>query len=295
MICLAQSGVRLGAHDDEVLCLAFSTDGKVLASGSKDGYVKTWDLATRTNARERYLSGGATTCLAYSPDGKSLAVGKERARVMMVDVAEFEAWKVLDGLDGPARALAASPDGQKVYLVAERDPRLYVWQPSNRTPLEKHEHESEVLAFVLSPDGKRMATAVASGRVRVFSTQPVERQLQVDYVGTPACLAFSPDGTRLACGGAGGVRLWNVATGRPAGGFAPVGGPATCLAFTPSGDRLAVGTEAGPILLIDARTGAQAAKLEGHGKAVTTVAFSKDGKTLASGGRDRSVRLWPIG
>lgn len=293
MVAVAQGSVLTG-HTDEVLCVAISSDGKTLYSGSKDGDIKEWELGSGKCLETYFRSGGATTALALSPDGKSVAVGKERNRVMMLDTADFDEWKVLDGPAGAIRSLAISPNGETVFLTAVTDKIVYAWRPKEGGLPQKFEHESQVVAFALAKDGKFMATAVESGRVRVLATEAVERRHQFDQGGVPTCVAFSPDGNRLASGGANGVRVWDLGADQALGTFKPVDRPATCLAFAKDGRSLLVGTAQGEVLVLSAQSGAVITTFKGHAGEVTALALLPDGKTVASASRDKTIRLWNL-
>ncbi|CAG7849681.1 Vegetative incompatibility protein HET-E-1, partial [Serendipita indica DSM 11827] len=118
-------------------------------------------------------------------------------------------------------------------------------------------------------------------------------QTLTGHTNTVQCLAFLPDGRRLASGSWDGtVRLWDGTTGASLGTLEGHTGPVQCLAFLPDGRRLASGSWDGTVRLWDGTTGASLGTLEGHTGPVQCLAFSPDGRRLASGSWDGTVRLW---
>ncbi len=210
------------------------------------------------------------------------------------------------------QASAFSADGG-LFASAVGDGVVKVWDaPSRqvRSVLALPSLGVTVLAF--SADGKMLAAAcpdkpAKQARIVVWDLDTGEQR--AGFTGLPdvSALAFSPDGRRVAVGGADGkhapdVLLWDLASNssQPLPPQAiPQGNKwrgAASLAFSPDGGLLAVGGRDGVVRLIDLAGGKEMVLLKGHTDAVACVAFSPDGGTLASGGKgkDRSVRLWDV-
>jgi WD40 repeat protein len=147
-----------------------------------------------------------------------------------------------------------------------------------------------------SPDGRRIASGDAMGRLRLWdaSTGLPLGEPMTGHQGPTNSVSFSPDGLRIVSGGADGtVRLWDAATG------AAVGSPVTghvgavnSVGFSPNGRRVATAGADGTVRLWDAATGAAAGVMTGHVNAVKSAAFSPDDLRVVSGGADGTVRLW---
>ena len=148
------------------------------------------------------------------------------------------------------------------------------------------------------PDGQTLASGSFDGTAKLWDV--ATRQARFTLTGrSVTTVAFSPNGKALATGGQGGVTLWDTASGQMQTAWDPGGAGGSyvfSLAFSPDGKLLATGGSAGTgtIKLWDAATGQLRASLKGHTTAVYSVAFSSDGRTLASASRDGSMRLWDV-
>jgi len=293
----------LGRHAGKASTVAFSPDGRWIASIGDDADVLVTSVAT---GAQRSLSGhkGAVAGVAFSPDSTLIASGGSDGEVRLWEVDGDEE-RVLGRHPGRVSALAFSRDGRRLATQAitkNEGSDARIWDVATLGQRGLRCHRTTIFQVAFSPDGRRMATGSQDHSVCLWDPRTGESRRLEGHDGVVYSIAFAPDGARLASAGFDGtLRLWDLGVCvQSIAGCAPASrvlaghsGAVWVTAFSPDGRLLASAGADATVRLWDPATGA-ARILAGHASVVRAVAFSPDGRQLASAGEDPEVRLWDL-
>jgi WD40 repeat protein len=310
----------LRGHDGAVCGVAFSPDGCRLATAGSDHRVRVWDADAPQEVQSVFQPGGWNYDCAFSPDGKSVALAKgisqstpRRDKLVRVWDLEKREWgKEFQWTD----YLTSVAYGKNQLAAGSEDGTVVIWDIA--TAAVRHElkgHRGVVTGVAYSPDGRQLVSAGADGTVRWWDPGTGQETRTIAGNGTPLSgVAYSPDGTLVAAAGADPtVRLWDAATGREVHALRGHETAVSCVVFSPDGKRLASVDLDRVVRLWDVRTGQEdtpphepihldGSKLEEQRKPwdrprplVPRIAFTADGRRLASINGQQLVQLWDVG
>lgn len=294
--------------NDAFLCAAFSPDGQLVAAGDMRSIVRVWNLATGKAVFIKKNHNNWVASLAFSLNGHRLATASYDQTVQICSAATGEVRRTFLGHTGYVAGLAYSPDGGTL-ASASGDNTVKLWNPdADQEPLALEGHGHWVVGAAFSPDSSRIATASLDKTVKIWDPATGHEQLTLaGHTGFVHALAYSPSGARLASASSDKtIKLWDTATGQES--FTLKGHSRTVfrVAFSPDGKQVVSATGdfywftneiklPGEIKLWNAITGEPLpVVIKGHSAGVTSLAFSHDGKRLASASHDKTIKVWDL-
>jgi len=283
-------------HDEMVMAIAYSPDGELVATASKDNSAKLWEAASG-NLRHKLAGHSDEVGYAvYSPDGRILATSSRDKTAMLWNVTTGESLQVLSGHEGQLYELAFSPDGQRI-TTSSNDGTARVWDVSTGQEIHRLSgHDARVRRVITSADGHLIATASTDKTVGLWDAQTGRLVHRFDDPNEEATdLEFSPDSRSIAI--AYGQRLpvvaiRDVATGEQRTRFVGHKKQVTGVAFSRDGNYVATASGDATAKLWDVATGSEIRTLVGHIQQLNAVAWSPDGSQLATASLDGTARLW---
>jgi WD40 repeat protein/serine/threonine protein kinase len=307
---------RPGHNSYSVLSLAYSPDGRRLASGSRDGMVRVWN-AEHGGAPQLVLEHfEGVFGVAWSPDGQLLASAGRLGMVKIWNAATGAEIRTLHAQADTIYNVAFSPDGR--YLAAGGgsppwevihpvvvQPEVLIWDTTTGQEYRHLTcHDRDVLGVAWSPDGRYLASVTGSLVVQSPDRGPGEVTIWDTAAGTPVrtlrghtgplmSVAYSPDGGRIASASWDRtVKVWDARTGDEIRTLKGHQDWVRGVAFSLDGRRLASASADGAVKVWDAATGQETLTLRGHTQVVTAVSFHPNGKQVASSSSDQTVRVW---
>ena len=301
-------------HDGQLSSIAFSPDGKLLASAYTSFVndtpepVKLWDVQTAKLVRDLTGHKYLVSSVAFSPDGKLLASGSWDKSVKLWDVINGKVLRTLTHA-GPVESVVFSPDGKTLASASytgrepgERPASLTLWNVATGQIVRTFIGHNDIVSSVaFSPDGKLLASGSWDKSVKLWdvSTGTLVHTLN-GHKDIVQIVAFSPDGKLLAASGGtvsgedSSVKLWNVETEELICILTGHTESIEAIAFSLDGKMLASGGLDKTVKLWDTATWKEKCSFQGHVEWIKGIAFSPDGRTLASGSEVGMVKLWNV-
>lgn len=316
----AQTGdhkTTLTGHTKRVNSVAYSSDGKIIASGGADGTVRLWEVTT---GKQKVVLGRTSwinflfpwlnppvNSVAYSPDGKTVAAASWDHKLRLCDTQTTKLKATLIGHTGPVDAVVYSPDGKTIATGGGwNDHTVRLWDAvtgETKAILTGYTH---INAVAYSPDGKTIAIGGKSRSNALQLWDVPTRKLKTTYTehtdGTLSSIVYSPDGETLAAVGLEDdtVRLWSSETGKHKATFKHTNArreyDISSVAYSPDGNTLAIvggyyKDHKGTVYLWHVQTRKRKIIYEGPDY-ISSVAYSPDGRTIATGSWNGKIQVW---
>jgi WD40 repeat protein len=281
-------------HTWTVYTLAWSPNGKRIASGASDNTVQVWNPANGGNVYRYHGHSDTVYAVAWSPDGKRIASGSNDKTVQIWDAANGGNAYSYQGHSGTIYAVAWSPDGTHI-ASASADNTVQVWNPADRSLVYIYRgHTGQVYTVTWSPDGKRIASGGRDNTVQVWDAITGNNvhtyHGHSDAVNT---LAWSRDGTHIASGGYDHtVHIWSPAMEGKVYIYQRHSNVVNAVTWSFDSKRIASASNDKTVQVWNATNGSNVYTYHRHLNIVETVGWSPHDKQIASGSWDGTVQVW---
>ncbi|MEG4797561.1 CHAT domain-containing protein, partial [Microcoleus sp. LAD1_D1] len=287
---------RLEGHSNSVFSVAFSPDGKTLASASRDKTIKVWNLQSQKPIATLPGHSDWVISVAFSPDGKTLASASYDGTIKLWNLQSQKPIATLAGHSEGVISVAFSPDG-KTLASASRDKTIKVWNLQSQKPIATLAgHRDWIKSVAFSPDGKTLASASGDKTIKLWNLQSQKPIATLaGHSDSVESVAFSPDGKTLASASEDNtIKVWNLQSQKSIATLTGYREGVSSVAFSPDGKTLASASYGKTIKVWNLQSQKPIATLTGHSDWIKSVAFSPDGKTLASASGDKTIKLWNL-
>ena len=301
---------RYDAHADKVITVAWSPDGKYIASGGLDSTVHLWRPMNGQHlftyrGHSRIFPPAAVYAVRWSPDGTRIASAGTSSIVQVWDPGNGQ--KVA-AYEGHSVALPSifhvewSPDGRRIASTNMAAPYLdeavHIWDAVNGRRLLKIDLRRSLLKsssagdVTWAPDGQKLAVSWEK-KVRIYGTSTGKHiQTYEDHPDWISEVTWSPDGSSIASSSARRINIWEPMTGKTLFTYIAHDGTVRDLAWSPDGMHIASAGEDRTVQIWEASTGKRLLTYSGHTDYVTAVSWSPDSTCIASSSNDRTVHVW---
>jgi WD40 repeat protein len=286
--------MNVGAAGTHPVSTAFSPDGHWIATGNGDKVVQLWNAKSLAPVGNSLQHSASVYSVAFSHDSRWIGTGGSDGTVRVLDRTS--------GRDVVVNSTSASHTGVTVMSVAfsptadllaagSNDGTVRLWDITNNKEITWQANDQSVMSIAYSPTGDRLLVGLSRGDIQTLDGRTLQPERTFPaHVNAVRAVAFSPDGSRIVTGGADNkVRVWDAEDYAPIGDpFVGNHGPVSAVAVI-GRTRIVSGSWDGSVRVWDVITGLPTPAKQGK---VSTVAFSSDGATVASGGEDGTVKLW---
>lgn len=279
---------------NNLLSLALSPSGKILATGDINGQVSLWQVADGKHLLTFKAHQTWVWTVAFSPQEQILASGSHDGTVKLWDIKTGNNLKTFDNTGG-VWSLSFSPDGE-ILASASSDNSIYLWDINEGRCLKiLYGHTDDINSLDFNSNGSMLVSGSMDSDIRLWDMNKYECvNIFSGHVGTVTSVCFSPDSKTIASGGQDCcVKLWDASTGNCLKTFNGHKDAVFSICFNSNGRKLASSTVNGNIRLWDIQDGCIKV-LRGHTSHVSSVIFTSDDRTIISSSMDCSLRWWDV-
>ncbi len=282
-----------------VLSVAFSPNGKQIVSGSINGKIELWDIAT---GKKKIFTTSRVNSVAFSPNENQIVSGLNNKTIELWDIATDKVIKTFDGHTDFVTSVAFSPDGSKI-VSGSYDHTIKLWDIATAKVIKTFDGDNGIVYSVaFSPDGSKIVSSssdkIVSGsfdntiKLWDISTDKVIQTFK-GHTSRITSVAFSPDGSKIVSGSFDKtIKLWDIAKGEAIQTLNGHTDHVNSVAFSPDGSKIVSGSSDKTIKLWDIASGVVIQTINNiHNDRVNSVAFSPDGSKIVSGSSDNTVKI----
>jgi WD40 repeat protein/energy-coupling factor transporter ATP-binding protein EcfA2 len=280
-------------HEEDIVAMSFSPDGRFLVSSSDDCTLKLWYLENHLISKTMKKHEDSVNAVIFSPNSKIIASASFDKTIRLWSL-QGNSTQILRGHSKFVNTIAFSPDGN-IIASGSADSTIRLWDISNPKQISILEgHEGAVNTIAFSPNGNIIASGGVDSTIRLWDiSNPKQISILEGHEEAINTIAFSPNGNIIASGGTDStIRLWDVSNGVQISILQGHEGAIYTIAFSPNGNVIASGGADSSIRLWNTTNQRIEKLFKGHKGSVNAVTFSPDGTFIASGGVDKILHLW---